>query len=60
MTIRTGVKTQYSVCTTMLNSLKDSDMKKAHQDQIDEMGFLAACTDKAVKQMNDCYHGRCA
>jgi hypothetical protein len=39
--------------TTMLNSLKESDMKKGHRDQIEEAGFLAACTDNAVNQMND-------
>jgi hypothetical protein len=28
-------------------------MKKSHRDQIDESGFLAACTDRAVSEMND-------
>jgi hypothetical protein len=36
--------------TTMLRSLNPTNF---HRQQMDEAGFLAACTDKAVKEMND-------
>jgi hypothetical protein len=37
----------------MLHSLNPMDMKAVHQQQMVEAGFLAACTDKARKDMND-------
>jgi hypothetical protein len=37
----------------MLHSLKSTHMKAVHQRQMVEAGFLAACTAKARKDMND-------
>jgi hypothetical protein len=37
----------------MLHSLKSTHMKAVHQRQMVKAGFLAACTAKAQKDMND-------